>query len=283
MLWSTSFPVIKVGLGFASPIELVFIRFLFAGLIGLVILFQSNLKNKHYILTDKTIMGLGVINALGFYLQFMGQAHTLAAKAALLVNLYVVFVGFVGYWVLGERPQVYHILVLILALVGAGFTTVGPYGINEILFSKGFQGDLLILGAAFVWAFYIVYSRKIAHDYPPTLIMAGVMFWTMIPLFLIYLLVDRGLTIPMKAVWIGLYLAVFCSILPYSLYVYALREITALSSSIVLLFEIVLAVFWSFLFLGERFKMVEIFGGILLMGAILLLILFETGNITKSS
>ncbi len=282
LLWSTSFPVIKAGLKYSSPIELVFIRFLFAGVIGLLILLRITRGSIFPILRNRTIIGLGVINALGFYLQFTGQAHTLAAKAALLVNLYVIFVGFVAYWVLGERPQLYHILVLVLALIGVSFTIIGSYGIHETFNAEGVQGDLLILAAAFVWAFYIVYSRKIASEYPPTVIMAGVMFWTMIPLLLMYILLDRTFTIPIKAVWIGFYLAIFCSILPYTFYVFALREIEALPSSIVLLLEIIFAVFWSFLFLGERFKLEEILGGILVMSAIFMLAIFETRNIMKN-
>lgn len=281
VLWSTSFPIIKVGLEYVTPVELVFLRFFFAGTIGSVILFRIKGSSAIKILKDKSIIGLGTLNALGFYLQFMGQAYTLAAKAALLVNMYVVFVGFAGYWILGEKPKMYHIFVLILALVGAGFTTIGPHGLHEILNVKGFKGDLLILGSAFVWAFYIVFSRKIAMHYNPTVIMGGVMFWTMTPLFILYLIMNKGLETPIDAVLIGFYLAIFCSVVPYTLYVHSLREITAFSSSIVLLLEIVLAVIWSFLFLGERFKLVEIIGGALLSCAILLLILYETGAFTR--
>ncbi len=283
LLWSTSFPVIKVGLQSSTPVELVFLRFFFAGLLGLALLIKSRAGGAIKVLWHPTVMLLGFINALGFYLQFEGQAHTLAAKAALLVNMYVVFVGIVAYFVLGERPHGYHFGSLALALMGAGFTTIGPYGLQALFGTSTGRGDLLVLGAAFVWAFYIVYSRKIAGTLPSTWIMAGVMWWTFMPLSVLYLGVDHQFHFPAQAVGIGLYLAIFCSVLPYSLYVFALEEVTALSSSIVLLLEIVLAVVWSFLFLGERFQPVEVLGGTFVILAIALLMIFEAKNNTSSS
>ncbi len=275
LLWSTSFPIIKVGLRVSTPVELVFLRFFFAGILGIGLLWMTQRREFLRVLFHPTVMALGGINALGFFLQFQGQAHTLAAKAALLVNMYVVFVGVIGYFVLGEKPRGYHYLALALALIGAGLTTLGPYGWREVLRSPAGQGDLFILGSAFVWAFYIVYSRKIAHAFPSTAIMAGVMWWTLVPLAVLYAIVDHRFQFAPKALGIGFYLAIFCSILPYSLYVFALKKVTAISSSIVLLLEIVWAVIWSFLFLGERFQWMEIWGSLLVLGAIVSLILFE--------
>ena len=67
-----------------------------------------------------------------------------------------------------------------------------------------------------------------------------------------------------------LFLAVFCTILPMTLYNYALKVVDATSSAIIGPIETVSAVFLSVLFLGERFTSIGIAGSLLIGASIYL-------------
>jgi drug/metabolite transporter (DMT)-like permease len=64
------------------------------------------------------------------------------------------------------------------------------------------------------------------------------------------------------------YLALFCTVLPYVLYAWGLKRTSATFSSLVLLFEVVMAAVLSSLFLGETFSRTEMLGGGLILLAI---------------
>ena len=77
-------------------------------------------------------------------------------------------------------------------------------------------------------------------------------------------------SLPLDA-WLAiLYTAIFCWVIPYYLWLKGLKQISPVTSAVVLLTEIVVAVVISTIFLGEALTVVSGIGAIFIIIAILL-------------
>ncbi len=269
LLWSTSFPVIKTALKYAGPLELATYRFFFAALFADIFLLLKIEKKRGKLRISPIFLVLGLTNALGFYLQFQGQLYTSASKTALIVNLYIVFAAIIAYFLLRERLDKSRLLSLALALTG--MTAITTHFNLSTLRGGSIRGDLLVLGASLVWSLFIVLTKIASGRFSGPRASAILMNLTFLFLLIPSLLTGalRGLP-SSRALIYALYLGLFASFIPYSLYITALQKLEVLSSSILLVIEIVLAVLWSWLFLGETLTLLDLFGGILIGAAILL-------------
>ncbi|MFQ6082537.1 MAG: DMT family transporter [Candidatus Aminicenantia bacterium] len=266
-LWSTSFPIIKYGLGFSNPFELVFLRFVFAA--GGVLIFFLWKGIIHWsVLKNRTLILLGVINTAGFIFQFQGQNLTTSSKAAILIHLNVIFVAFLSKFILKEKLNFKKIMAIGFSLTGV--ILIGTHLKISSFTQINFKGDMLILLAALSWAFYIIFSKKIVSLISPKEIVFGVMIWTF--LFLTIVTVPSGKVSfsSLSTILIALYLGIFCSIIPYFLYTFSLKKITATTSSIYLLIEMVFAVTLSVLFLKDRLTIFDLIGSIFIITGIYL-------------
>jgi len=77
-------------------------------------------------------------------------------------------------------------------------------------------------------------------------------------------------SLPIDAWLAVVYTAILCWVVPYYLWLKALRYISPVTSAVVLLTEIVVAVAISTLFLGEFFTVISGVGAVLIVVAILL-------------
>ncbi len=262
LLWSTSFAVIRQALAYWSPVPLLTGRFLVAGLLALLWL----LRRSPRILGHPAVAFLGLINALGFYAQFRGQETVTAATASFLINTYVVYVGLLAYPLLREPLTRLQMASVALALPGIYLMSREPGVPRGLQFSPG---ALWILLASWIWAFYILYSRKAVKRLDAREVALGVMVWTLVPLLLF--VPHLGAPAKEPGFWlVSGYLGVFCSLVPYFLYVYGLQRVPAVPASVVLLLEMVLGALWGILFLGERLSALQGWGAGLLLLAVLL-------------
>ena len=262
LLWSTSFAVIRGALNHWPSVPLLTGRFLIAGLIALALLARRSRGLQ--ILRHPAVVFLGVINALGFYAQFRGQETVSAATAAFLINTYVVYVGLLAYPLLREPLTPLQGLSVALAIPGVYLLSREP-GVPWGLHLS--SGALWILGASWVWALYILYSRRAVKRLDATEVALGVMVWTLVPL-----LVFVPSTLPYFGrpgfLLVAGYLGIFCSLVPYFLYVYGLQRVPAVPASVVLLLEMVLGALWGILFLQEHLQRAQWLGALLILAAV---------------
>ena len=269
LLWSTSFPVIKIALRYAAPLELATYRFFFAALFANVYLLLKKGKRVADMKFSPIFLILGLTNALGFYLQFQGQLYTSASKTALIVNLYIVFAAIIAYFLLKEKLNRNRFVSLALALTG--MVAITTHFDLSTLKSGSLRGDLLVLGASLVWSLFIVLTKIASGRMSGSQASAMLMNLTFLFLLIPFLFTGSIQHLPSsRTLFYTLYLGLFASFIPYSLYITALKKLEILSSSILLVIEIALAVLWSWLFLGETLTLVDLFGGILIGTAILL-------------
>ena len=274
-LWGTSFPVVSLGIkGGLDPRTFLFLRFAFAApvMLGLA---KALGKDIMPLLKSRAIWVVAVFNAVGFLCQFIGQQYTGASVAALLTNLSVVFAAVGAVAFLGERLGRYKVTGVFLALGGTVLITT-----NGNLYSvAGGQavGDLLYLVGAASWAGYILYSKKKMDElqWDPLAAAACIVAATALMVVPPALTTGVGASLSAESLWAVGYTAVFNTVIPFTLYQQGLKLLSASSSAVVLMLEILVAVMISVAFLGETLTAFAWVGAFAVLGSILLVSGFE--------
>jgi drug/metabolite transporter (DMT)-like permease len=271
LFWGSSFPVIEYGVRSADPRLFLFLRFLFAMPMAFAVMALLKFRLGR-VLGSFHVWLLGSLNAVAFMTQYMAQAWTTATNTALLVNLYLVFVGLGSVMFLKEK------FTWKLGVAGCiGFfgvflieTNAGSIGFS----SHSLIGDLLALFSGTVWGAYIIISKillsrkKKKEQLSPEELTCGVCITTFIPLLFLlpFLRFDTVMGQP-KIVLLAVYLAVFSTVLAYLLWYKGLKELSAIMTSVLLMMEIAFAAIISYLWLGERFTLWTGIGGIFICAA----------------
>ena len=268
VLWGSSFPAIKIGLRYIDPYMFVFLRFFSAAIfMFIILLFTRKLDIKF---ANKRIWGLGILNGVSYLLQYVGMSFTAASKSSLLVNLTAVWVAIISWFLLKERFGKKKLLGIILSIIGVFLITTN---LNFSELAKGmFLGDILVLSSGVGWSFFIIYNKKYIDDAENSFqFMAWVLFITVIPLIpFIPLSSSVSLNLPIEAWFAIAYTAIFCWIVPYSLWLKGLKHISSVTSTVVLLTEVVVAIIISYFMLDEVFTLISSAGALIILLAIVL-------------
>jgi len=268
-LWGTSFPAIKIGLQYMDAYTFVFWRFFFASLtMFAVMLFTKNFSlnfNK-----KRLILFLGVTNGTAYLLQYIGMVYTFASKSSLFVNLSVVWVALLSPIVLKEQMDRKKVASVIVSLIGVVFVTTnldfGSLGVGEVV------GDLLVIGAGILWALFIVYNKPLVGESKNMIqSITWLLLFTMLPLLpVVPFSAENFLSLTWEA-WIAIiYTAIFCWVAPYYLWMKGLKNISPVTSAVILLNEILVAVMISTIVLGEIMTAASGIGAIFIIIGILL-------------
>ena len=267
-LWGTSFPAIKIGLQYMDAYTFVFLRFLAASLTMLAVSVAT--KNLSLEFPNKRlILILGVTNGIAYLLQYVGMVYVTASASSLFVNLSVVWVALLTPLVLRERLGWKKSLGVIVSLLGVVFMTTN---LDFAAITGGaIISDLLVIAAGIAWAIFIVYNKRLATGKSTVQVVTWLLLFTLLPLLPIAPYSAGILTsLPLDA-WIAIiYTAVMCWVVPYYLWLKGLKHMSPVTSAIVLLTEIVVAIVISTLFLGEVFTVIAGVGAVLIVIAILL-------------
>jgi drug/metabolite transporter (DMT)-like permease len=274
-LWGTSFIAVELGLESLNPFWFAQFRFLFASMGALVVVVFLKKHIEHRLLFSHWIWFLGLFNALGFIGQFVGQTMTNATKTALLINLNLVTVALLSSLLLNEKLSKLKGLAVLFALIGVFLLTTN--GELSQLISGEFMGDMFALAGGFAWAFYIVTNKKviIQPGRDVVTLTACVMLATTVVLlpFSIFLGgIGSGLfQVSFNNMGYIVYLGIFCNVIPFMLWTYGLKYLTATGSTILLLFEVLIAAILAMIILGEFLTIIGIIGGGFIFSAIILI------------
>lgn len=269
VLWGTSFPAIKIGLNYVDALLFVFLRFLVASLVNLMAVVVAR-KIEFKFSNKRLLVFLGLSNGVAYLLQYIGMNYTSAAKASLFVNLSAIWVALLSPKLIGEcfgRRKTFGVLSGILGLL------LVTTNLSFSMLSEGqLVGDLLVISAGIVWAFFIIYSKILVRNDKGIL---QSITW-ILPMTLLFMLpfvlfsVNSSFSIPIEG-WLAImYTAIFCWVIPYYFWLEGLKHISASTSTILLLTEILIATAVAVILLNEIITLVSAIGAFFIIIAIVL-------------
>ncbi len=211
------------------------------------------------------VSGLAMVQFTYFYT----ISKIKVAAAILLEYLAPVFIAVYAVTVAKEKLTWTTVVAITAATLGC-YLVVGGYNLN--LFAMNKVGLLSGLASAVSFAWYSVYGEHGMRRYSPWTVLFyaflfAALFWNMAhpPLEAF-----RHTYHPVAWGWI-LYIAVFGTLIPFGLYLYGINLIRSTRASITATLEPITAGFVSYFFLGETLESLQIAGGLLVIGAVILL------------
>ncbi len=264
ILWSSSFPVIKIVVGDIGGYRYTWVRGLFALLVLTPLAIH---RVKPYGFNKKLFYGgllTGVSYTLGLWFQGVGTGLTTASNSAFITGLNVVFVHI---YVALTRKRYELILGLELLLAMAGlYLLTSPSGRIGL-------GDLLVFISSFFWAGQVILVSRYAGD-------PIVFTWAeMIPslsFILPDILFSNELTLSIPSLLGLAYLGIICSATAFALQVYGQKYIAPEIAAITYLLEPVFASIFSHYILGEFFTTIQV------VGATMILVAMGSANLRTS-
>ncbi len=269
-LWGTSFPVVKIGLENVNPLNFLMWRFLLATLVLLTVGLLSGTDFAKLLRPETALLGL--VMALAFLMQYLGQMGTTASEAAVLINTSPIIVPPLGYMLISERLDVKKWPAVAFGVAGvllmSGIATAGK--------TPGFpvMGTIELLTSALFTSVYIIISkRSVPAGRPVDTILGSFIFASVFVLAFTFVSGNASLSVwstafPAASV---VYLSLFCTAMPFLLWFRGLRSLSATGSTVITLFEPVVGILISVLFLREAFTAAAAAGTALIFLAIVII------------
>lgn len=178
------------------------------------------------------------------------------------------------YMLLSKQEHISRIKTLsILLSLGGSSIMLGAFNPHLHITALGIFFGIM---SAVCFAFFNVYYRVANKQYS----LWTALTWTLISAGAFWLVLD-GLagvhtgSLEISRVWILILFSVSSIVIPYYLYFHGLKYLVPSTAIIVATLEPVIAIFTSFIFLGETLGLSQIVGGIFIVSAVILLEAFR--------
>lgn len=149
VLWAGTFLLIKRALPWCDPIAFVTLRFSIASIVAIAI-WRSTLGQLRQPAVWKHGMILGLTYAIGFYLQTWGLQHTTIARSALFTGTFVVFVPVLQRLWWRRYPTAPEWWGALTGMIGIALLARPEAGSLNV-------GDWATLAGALAWSYYMGY------------------------------------------------------------------------------------------------------------------------------
>ncbi len=256
-IWGWTFVVVKDAIGHYPVVSFLGVRFALAALVLWLIVAALRLRIRRAGIG----LAIGLVLALSYLFQTLGLRGTSVANTGLITGLFVVFTPILDRLIFGVATGRVTWLAAATAFAGTALLTGGaPTGLH--------QGDLLVLLGSVGFAFHITLLSRYASAGP--LVLAA---WQMTAagVFLTAGAVATGVVlIPAPtSVWPALLITgVFASAIAFWVQTYAQQRLPASRTALILTTEPAFTVFFAFLLVGERFRLLQVVGAALILGAL---------------
>lgn len=261
IFWGTSYGIAKEALLFTGVLVFLVIRFVMTTLILLpIVIYRKNIA--HW----KSVIPTGFILFLIFVCETYGIKNTTASNAAFLISLFVVFTPFVEWLINKNKPTNKLFFLSIMSVIGVFLlTNVNVHQININI------GDVLMLMAAVLRGFMVVFTKKVMVDKEVDPIMVTSVQSSVVSILSIILLLSIHSTefidsIPMElSFWLlALYLVLFCTVFAFYAQNYSVKKMSPTRVSILMGSEPIFGALFAFLWLSESFTVIQIMGASLI-------------------
>ncbi len=250
VFWGTSFPAIKVGLGYSPPVLFAGVRTLLCGLVvlpaALVWGGGANLRRDWAV-----HLSLAAFNVVGFMgLQTLAILYMPSGSAAVVIYVQPILVGLLAYLMLGEQLSAAKVVGLALGFSGVVVVSAGSFSGSSLGTPLGVAFGL---ASALSWTLGTVYFKRYGERLST--------LWAIAVPFSAGGVVLTGLGLvlePLSGVsWTGTYVASFLytalvgTALAWMLWLGLVRAGEASRVSAYVFFVPLVSVFLGVLFLGE--------------------------------
>lgn len=185
-----------------------------------------------------------------------------ASLCVLIVYIYPSLVVIAGWLFLRRHVSAWHVGALVASFVGVVLLVGGAH------FELGI-GLVFALAAPVVYTTFILISERVMSSVPPVAASAMMMAGTAVVLSVIAL-VQGQLVLPgsTEAWAISVGIAVIPTMVAISLFLAGLPRVGAARASLISTLELLVTVTLAILLLGDRFTPLEAVGGVLVLGAV---------------
>ncbi|WP_270566235.1 DMT family transporter [Clostridium beijerinckii] len=268
VLWSASFIATKLAYETFAPIQLAAVRTLFA---VILFWFMRKITSNNEQIQKEDRMRIALSGFLGITLYFaienIGVSMTSSSNSALIVASFPAVTTLLEFFIYHSKPNIKKVLGIILAIIGVAVLTQ----INVDGNSKSMLGNIILIGAGIVWAFYNFITRDLTNKYSAMTLT----YYQMLAGFIFFLpfVIIEGKTWRMPTMTSAsalIYLSVGCSIVAFLLYNLGLRKLSASISVSLMNLVPVLGLIFSILILHESVSTVQILGGVIVIVGVIL-------------
>lgn len=274
-LWGGTWPVGRVVSASVEPWNAAFLRFAMASFALVVICIRTgglrSLRLRASLLPVLVLLGATGIFGYSF-LFFSGLKTTDAGRAGLIVGCIPASIALFSSLIARERPPLQAMAGILMSLLGVWVVISHGHPLT-LLGGEIRSGDLMILGCVFCWTAYTLLARLVMRDLAPLVAVT----WSCLlgTIFILPFALAGGLLREIQSTsataWAGLvYLGVPATSLAYYWYYHAIRRIGGMATGMFINLVPLFAVASGCLFLGEKFRMSEVFGGLLVIAGVVL-------------
>ncbi len=267
-IWGSTWMAIKLGLDGVPPLLGAGVRFMIAGGLILLPLYSQRIPWK---IGRRHLSLVAVVGTLNFGLSYgfvyLSEEYISSGLASVLFSVYPFFVLILAhYWYSLEDLNWKKLAGIVLGFLGVVLIYVDEIGpsINPV------RGFAAILIATLASSISLVYLKRHGREMNTLLLNFYSMLLGAALLFLGAFLLERSRPIhwTLQNLTALLYLAVFGSVVAFTIYFFLLKHLTATQMSYVTLICPVLALILGSIFLHEQFSRKTIAGAAMVLGGV---------------
>ncbi len=273
IIWGGASPIFKFALQNIPPFTLAFIRFFFAGLIFLPLIFFYYQK-----VSFKRWWQIFLVSFFGIFINitffFLGLKKTESINAPIIASAGPVFLYLFSIIFLKEKPKIKVAAGMIISLLGVLIIILSPLLFDgKTVFFGEVEGNFFILLATLGTVFATLIGKDLFKKVNPlfatsfTFLISSLLFFAFVP----YELSKWSLTDLNLNGWLGIIYGIFfSSAIAYFLYYWGIAKIDGQEVGLFTYIDPVVAVLIAAPLLGEYPNLFYIIGSILVFGGIYL-------------
>ena len=263
--------------GGASVPTVLFVRFTLAALFFFAVL---KIRRQKITISRKQLLVLFLLGGI-FYtamstMYFLSVKFVPSSVAALMLSTYPIFVALMAAFLDKEKIAGRTIIAIVLAMIGMILVLGTTFGAVNLI------GVSLALGAGLIYSTYIFIGNRLIREIPPLVTTAFVTLFTACTLLISGLATGQiDFHIELQA-WIACAtLAFFSTILSIFLQLKGMELIGPTRTSVLSLFEPIVAIILSALFLHDALTFTQLIGAVIVVSGGVLVVAIRDKNIKE--
>ncbi len=274
VFWAGAFITGKMGVHLLSPLVLTFLRMALAAIIIFPVMIHVEKDNWKIKREDiKYAVATGVIGMIGYHIFFFyALRYTDASKASMINAINPLLTAILAAVFLQEKLSSRKAFFILVALVGV-LLTLSDWNIDNIIKFNFNIGDILMLAGSTLWAVYAIIVKKVLKRFTP-LKLTSYTFLAAAIIILPFALPDLAAIDLAATGWMPfmavLYMAVFPSVLGYTIQQMAIKELGAARTALFINLVPVVSTIFAVIFLGEKLFYLNLASGALIIFSVIM-------------